>query len=157
MGAPNYGEKAGQYEVKRLSRVVFDTNLVLSALVFSQGRLASLRLVWQGQLVQPLVSQFTAAELIRALAYPKFKLAPFEQEELLADYLPYCKTVRIPEPPPVTPQCRDPFDVPFLQLAIAGKADALVTGDNDLQTLEGKLPFPILNADAFLGRFPQKL
>jgi hypothetical protein len=29
-------------------------------------------------------------ELMRALAYPKFKLTPTEREELLGDYLPYC-------------------------------------------------------------------
>jgi predicted nucleic acid-binding protein len=33
---------------------------------------------------------------------------------------------------PRTHICRDPHDVPFLQLAIAGKVDALVTGDADL-------------------------
>ncbi|MHB0983304.1 MAG: hypothetical protein ACYCWB_14295 [Thiobacillus sp.] len=44
------------------------------------------------------------------LAYPKFKLGDDDQQELLADYLPWCTTVRIPNPPPVTPDCRDPFD-----------------------------------------------
>jgi predicted nucleic acid-binding protein len=36
------------------SRVVIDTNLVLSALVFSQGRLSPQRLAWQGKKGQPL-------------------------------------------------------------------------------------------------------
>jgi putative PIN family toxin of toxin-antitoxin system len=132
-------------------RVVIDTNLVLSALVFAAGRLAPLRLAWQGNRVLPLVSRFTAAELIRALAYPKFKLAAQEQEELLADYLPYCKTVRIPSPPPATPPCRDIFDVPFLELALAGKARALVTGDKDLLSIAGSFACPILSADQFLS------
>jgi putative PIN family toxin of toxin-antitoxin system len=130
--------------------VVIDTNLVLSALVFASGRLAPLRLAWMGQRVLPLVSRLTAAELIRALAYPKFKLAAQEQEELLADYLPYCKTVRIPAPPPAAPACRDAFYVPFLELALLGKADALVTGDKDLLSLACELACPILNADQFL-------
>lgn len=137
--------------MKRLPRVVIDTNLVLSALVFAGGRLTPLRLAWQAQRLLPLVSRITAAELIRALAYPKFKLAAHEQEELLADYLPYCKTVRIPAPPPATPPCRDALDVPFLELALAGKADALVTGDKDLLSLAGRLPCPILSADEFLS------
>ena len=137
--------------MRRSPRVVIDTDLVLSALVFAGGRLAPLRLAWQGQRVLPLVSRATAAELIRALAYPKFKLAAHGQEELLADYLPYCKTVRIPAPPPATPPCRDAFDVPFLELALVGKADALVTGDKDLLCLAGSLACPILNADQFLN------
>ncbi len=70
--------------VKR-PRVVIDTNLVLSALVFAQGRLIPLRRAWQNQQVEPLVSKVTAAELIRVLNYPKFKLSALDQQELLAD------------------------------------------------------------------------
>ena len=139
--------------MKRPPRVVIDTNLVLSALVFVGGRLAPLRLAWQGKRVLPLASRATAAELIRTLAYSKVKLAPHEQEELLADYLPCCKVVRIPTPPPATPPCRDPCDAIFLELALAGKADALVTGDKDLLSLFGKFACPILNAEQFFGRF----
>src|SRR5450759_4369167 len=105
---------------KPVPRVVIDTNLVLSALVFAQGRLSPLRHAWQGTHCQPLVSSVTATELICVLAYPKFKLTAAEQQELLADYLPYCTTVRMPAKPPRTPACRDPADVPFLQLALAG-------------------------------------
>lgn len=136
--------------MKRPSRVVIDTNLVLSALVFAGGRLAPMRLAWQDQRMLPLVSRAAAAELIRALAYPKFKLAAHQQEELLADYLPYCKAVRIPVPPPATSPCRDIFDVPFLELALAGKADALISGDKDLLSLNGKLACPILTAEEFM-------
>lgn len=134
----------------RPPRVVVDTNLVLSALVFAQGRLAPLRHAWQNATIRPLVCRDTAAELVRVLAYPKFRLAPDEQHELLADYLPFCTTVRIPAPPPTTPACRDPFDVPFLQLAIAGNADALLTGDRDLLVLAGAFACPILGAEEFL-------
>jgi len=99
-------------------RVVLDTNLVLSALVFAQGRLTVLRHAWQEARFVPLVSRATTAELIRVLAYPKFKLDADQQGELLADYLPWCETVRIPSPPPATPACRDVYDQPFLQLAV---------------------------------------
>ena len=136
--------------LKHNSRVVIDTNLVLSTLVFAQGRLSPLRHAWQDALCQPLVSSITAAELIRVLAYPKFKLSAEDQQELLADYLPYCSTVRMPAKLPATPECRDKFDLPFLQLAVAGKADYLVTGDQDLLVLAGKFACPIINADQFI-------
>ncbi len=142
------------HEVKRMAnarRVVIDTNLVLSALVFAQGRLTPLRNAWQAHRIQPLVSRATATELIRVLAYPKFRLTADEQHELLADYLPYCKTVRIPDPPPKTPACRDAFDVPFLQLAIAGKAAALITGDQDLLILAGNFACPVVTAEQFVN------
>ncbi len=134
----------------RPPRVVIDTNLVLSALVFAQGRLTPLRHAWQGTHCQPLLSSVTAAELLRVLAYPKFKLSAADQQELLADYLPYCTTVRMPAKPPTTPDCRDPFDLPFLQLAIVGKADYLVSGDQDLLSLEGQFACPIITADQFI-------
>ena len=91
---------------------------------------------------------------MRALAYSKFGLTADEQRELLADYLPYCTTIRIPRKPPKTPACRDPFDVAFLQLAIVGKAEYLVTGDRDLLALSGQLPFPILTAEQWLREKP---
>lgn len=133
-------------------RVVLDTNIVLSALVFTQGRLSPLRHAWQQARCQPLVSKATAGELMRVLTYPKFRLSTEEQQELLADYLPYCTAVRTPTQPPRTPVCRDPFDVPFLQLAVAGKADSLVTGDRGLLSLAQGFACPIVTAEEFLHR-----
>jgi putative PIN family toxin of toxin-antitoxin system len=135
---------------KHIPRVVIDTNLVLSALVFAQGRLSPLRLAWQNSHCQPLLSSVTAAELIRVLAYPKFKLSADAQQELLADYLPYCTTVRMPDKLPDTLDCRDKFDLPFLQLAVVGKADYLVSGDRDLLSLAGQFVCPIITADQFI-------
>jgi putative PIN family toxin of toxin-antitoxin system len=137
--------------VSRTPRVVLDTNVVLSALVFAQGRLAWVRDAWHGSRCRPLVSSATAGELVRAFAYPKFGLTAEEQRELLADYLPYCATVRIPRKPPRTPACRDPLDVAFLQLAVVGKAEYLVTGDHDLLALSGRLSCPILTAEQWLS------
>ena len=137
--------------MKRAPRVVLDTNVVLSALVFTHGRSVALREAWQGGRCEPLVAKATVDELIRVLGYPKFKLIADEQRELLSDYLPYCRTVTIPAKPPKTPPCRDPFDLPFLQIAIVGKAEALVTGDQDLLGIEGKLACPIVTLEAFLA------
>jgi len=131
-------------------RVVLDTNLVLSALVIAQGRLAVLRHAWQAKRFVPLVSQATTAELIRVLAYPKFKLTAGDQHELLADSLPWCETVCIPSPPPPTPVCRDVHGQPFLQPAVAGRAHYLVSGDRDVLALDGQMPYPIVMAEAFL-------
>jgi hypothetical protein len=63
-------------------RVVLDTNLVLSTLVFSAGTLVALRRSWQSQRCTPLVSNATAGELIRVLAYRKFRLNAEERESL---------------------------------------------------------------------------
>ena len=116
-------------------RVVLDTNVVLSALVFGGGAAGRLRLGWQQGAFVPLVSTASAQELVRVLAYPKFRLSKSDQVELLADYLPYAQAVRISQPPPTVPECRDPLDLPFLHLAVAGKAQVLVSGDKDLLVL----------------------
>jgi putative PIN family toxin of toxin-antitoxin system len=130
--------------------VVLDTNLVLSALVFSAGRLVALRHGWQAQRFTPLVSTATANELIRVLAYPKFRLNAEARENLLADYLPFCESVQLLDPLPSTSLCRDPFELPFLELALSGDADFLVTGDDDLLSLASQFPCPIVNAGRFL-------
>lgn len=116
-------------------RWVLDTNVVLSALIRPGGISGRLRLAWQAGLFTPLVDARTAAELIRVLAYPKFRLTSDEQHDLLADYLPWAETVAVARPPPPTPACRNPYGLPFLQLAFTAKAEALVTGDADLLTL----------------------
>jgi putative PIN family toxin of toxin-antitoxin system len=145
----------------RLPRTVLDTNVVLSALVFTGGPTARLRHAWQAGLLLPLVSTATAQELIRVLAYPKFGLDAQERQELLADYLPWAEVVAVPEPPPRVPACRDVHDPPFLHLAAAGRADVLVTGDADLlalaaavttaKTVKGHgLRCRVLTAQAFL-------
>ena len=141
--------------MRRPLRAVLDTNTVLSALLFSGGRLAPIRLAWQQDVFHPLVSRPTTEELIRTLGYPKFRLTDTERTELLADYLPYCAVVKIPAKPPVVPHCRDPFDLPFLQLAAQGKADVLVSGDRDLLALHVQAHFRILTPAAFLDELQQ--
>jgi putative PIN family toxin of toxin-antitoxin system len=133
--------------------VVLDTNVVLSALLFGGAAAMALRQAWQTRKLLPLVSTATTQELIRVLAYPKFRLTPDDRQELLADYLPFASVVRIPHVMAAVPECRDPFDVPFLRLAVAGKAKALVSGDKDLLALGGLFSIPIIAPAAFLTRF----
>lgn len=131
---------------KRLNppRAVCDTNVVVSALVFSAGRLSQIRTAWAGGHLVPLVSRATVAELMRVLTYPKFHLTPDEQSELLADYLPFAETIHLPDSPLDLPNCRDPDDAKFLQLAVGARTDWLITGDPDLLELSGQVDVRIL-------------
>lgn len=137
--------------MKQAPRVVLDTNVALSALVFREGLLASLRVAWQSGRIRPLASKATASELVRVLAYPKFRLREEEREALLAEYLPWCTVVKVPVPGPKVPQCPDPDDLPFLQLAVAGKARFLATGDKALLGMRGRLPFRVVPAAELLS------
>ena len=133
-------------------RPVLDTNILVSALLFHSGALSWLRGAWRTGRIRPLAGRRTTTELIRVLAYPKFALSEGERQELLDDYLPFCETVPVPEPPPAVPACRDPFDRPFMELALAGRADALVTGDADLLALAKDFSVPIVSPAAFRER-----
>ena len=85
---------------------------------------------------------------MRVLAYPKFALGAEDQQNLLDDYLPFCETVSVTGTFNI-PNCRDPFDRPFLELAVAGNADALVTGDSDILILADDFRIPVLTPAAF--------
>jgi putative PIN family toxin of toxin-antitoxin system len=93
-------------------------------------------------------------ELIRVLSYPKFQLTVGEQEDLIAEYLPWCEKIMVTHPPTV-PSCRDPSDRPFLELALQSRADALVTGDGDLLALAPVFAIPILTPHATRSRWGQ--
>jgi len=132
-------------------RVVFDTNVVLSALLFPRGRLAWLREHWCEDEAVPLVSQATVRELMRVLNYSKFRLSEQYRMEALALYLPYCESLILPEDKcPVL--CRDAKDQPLLDLAQSGKADFLVTGDEDLLVLGGQTAFVIETPEEYRWR-----
>ena len=135
-------------------RVVLDTNVVLSALLFGRGPTARVRVGWQSSRFVPLASTAIARELVRVLAYPRFRLSAEEQSELLADFMPWVVAVEVPDPPPAVPRCRDPHDLAFLHLAVAGRARALVSGDQDLLALAGARGMcPILGVDAFCRQY----
>jgi putative PIN family toxin of toxin-antitoxin system len=130
--------------------VVFDTNAVLSALLYTYGRLSWLVGHWQAGDCVPLVSRATATELARILAYPKFHLTAEEQLEALGGYIPFCDIVDIVKPCPAF--CRDAKDQAFLDLAQGGEADVLVTGDDDLLALAGQTVFVIETPEEYRRR-----
>ncbi|MFM1987242.1 MAG: hypothetical protein RJA99_199 [Pseudomonadota bacterium] len=59
--------------MKGARRVVLDTNIVVSALLLPGGAAGAVRAAWQAGRIVPLASAATARELVRVLAYPKFR------------------------------------------------------------------------------------
>jgi putative PIN family toxin of toxin-antitoxin system len=133
-------------------RVVFDTNTVVSALLFG-GSLAWMVDHWRSRISVPLVSRITADEFLRVLQYPKFGLSAADIEAYAARYLPFAERTELDESALSIPECRDPKDRPFLALAIAGHADVLVTGDDDLLSVHGAMPFQIETPAQYAERF----
>lgn len=119
-------------------RVVLDTNVVVSAILFTKGHLTWLREGWSKGRFLPLIDTPCAEELLRVLAYPKFRLMADEIHSLLGAYLPFAETVDTANAKSSKlPRCRDPHDQKFLTLAQAGKTDVLVTGDRALLAIAG--------------------
>ena len=131
-------------------RVVFDTNVVVSALLFPAGRLAWLRTHWREGGAVPLVSPVTVRELMRVLGYPRFRLSEQYRMEALALYLPCCESLDPADKCPVV--CRDANDQHLLDLAQSGKASVLVTGDDDLLALSGQTAFLIETPEEYRRR-----
>ena len=102
-----------------------------------------------------LLSRATAAELIRVLGYPKFALSAADYGELLAEYLPYCDVIEPRERCEVV--CRDAKDQAFLDLAQSGRADLLISGDEDLLVLAGQTTFLIETPEAYRRRMASSL
>ncbi len=135
--------------MSRLPRAVIDTNVVVSAFVFRTGALAWLRAaIVSGRLV-PLVSDETLGELVRVLAYPRFRLTVEDRENIIVHYMEHAETIKQPRTRARLPRCRDPDDAMFIRLAYATKADAIVTGDEDLLSLAPDSSIPIQTPVAF--------
>jgi uncharacterized protein len=49
--------------------------------------------------------------------------------------------------------CRDPKDNMYLELALSGKADVIITGDNDLLILHPFINIPIITPKDFLDLY----
>jgi len=140
------GEKE---EIAHPRRVVLDTNVVVSALLFRDGRLAWLREAWEARQFVPLVSAETIAELARVLGYPKFKLTDDEAKNLLAAYMEHAEAVGEVRRSVRVPRCRDEDDRAFLRLAYAARADVRVTGDEELLAVAAASRIPLLAPEAF--------
>lgn len=131
----------------RPPRVVIDTAVVMSALLFGGGPGSRLRECWQRGYCRPLLCRATLIDLQRALAQPQFGFSRAEQDRLLADYLPHALKVRVPE---ALREGDEPPALAYARLAMAGRAHVVVSSDPDLLALQGRLPWQVLALEPFL-------
>ena len=129
-------------------KVVIDTNVVISALLFGgvPGKLISL---WQGSAVEPIASKEIIDEYLRVLTYPKFKLNEEEINFLLyQEILPYFDVIDAPAGPRVIK--KDPADDKFIRCAVAAKAKYIISGDQHLLALKNYQAIKILSPADFI-------
>ncbi|MCB0123154.1 MAG: putative toxin-antitoxin system toxin component, PIN family [Caldilineaceae bacterium] len=135
------------------SRLVLDTNLVISAALMERS---FARQVFEIALTQGeiLISDETQDELTEVLMRPKFDRYISEEQRLLflANFLQLAVSVEVTQQ---ISACRDPKDDKFLELAVNGNADCIVTGDKDLLVLHPFEGVAILTLTEFRDRYTQ--
>ena len=136
---------------KKIRRVVLDTNVLISALLFT-GEPSKIVELWQRGRFVPLICRETFEELRAVLKYPKFSLVPDEIQSIIeSEILPFFEVVEIKKR--VKGICRDPEDDKFIACAVSGSADFLITGDKDLIDLKSYETVEIIKASEFLKIF----
>jgi putative PIN family toxin of toxin-antitoxin system len=128
-------------------RVVVDTNVVVSA-ALKDRYLPSIAVHLVEQHGVLLKSSATEIQLFEVLARPY--LAPLiasATQEWLKRLLATAENVTIGER---IAACRDPTDDKFLEPAVSGRADLIVTGDNDLLVLNPFRGTPIVSPVTFV-------
>jgi putative PIN family toxin of toxin-antitoxin system len=129
-------------------RCVFDTNTVVSALLFENGNpgRALKETLRRGQLLLSLEVAAEISEVLRREKFDKYVRRRTREEflrALIRDalFVDVNQTVR---------ECRDRDDDKFLELAASGGATHIVSGDADLQALNPFRGIPVLSAREFL-------
>lgn len=129
-------------------RAVLDTNVLISALLFS-GPPSRLVSAWQSARFHPVVSPPILDEYLRVLAYPKFHLTANEIRALIEeDLLPFVETARVAASQ--VKLTRDPDDAKFIECALAAAVPWIVSGDADLLDLGHLESVQVLSVSAFL-------
>ena len=132
-------------------RAVLDANVLVSYLL-THGSVAWRAVDHVLERGEPLVSEPTFDELWEVLHRPKFDryVDPQVRYEFLTRVLRYATVV---EPRERIRACADPDDDRFLEAAVAGNADVIVTGDRQLLALNPFRSIEIITPADYLRRF----
>lgn len=131
-------------------RYVFDSNVIVSAVLFHQGKPAQALTTALRQGVV-LVSEEIVRELSDILSRPKFERYISEEDRVrfLQSLLRETELVEVGE---TIQECRDPKDDKYLEAAVSGGANCIVSGDEDLLVMHPFRGIPIVAPGQFLER-----
>jgi putative PIN family toxin of toxin-antitoxin system len=136
---------------KTIKKVVLDTNILVSALLF-KGELAAIVDLWEKGKIMPVLSKETFAEFKTVLEYPKFSLTVQEIKVIVEEeMLPYFEVIEVADN--IRGICRDADDDKFIACAVSASADFIVTGDRDLLDMVKYKSIRIVSASVFLKMF----
>jgi uncharacterized protein len=128
-------------------RVVVDTNVLVSAALKQQSMpgMAALIVERRGGLLKSLA---TEQQLFEVVTRPRLaSLIDPETQAWLKKLMAAAELVTVTER---IAACRDPTDDKFLELAVNGHADLIVSGDGDLLALNPFRDIPIVTPAVFV-------
>lgn len=133
-------------------RLVLDTNVIISAMLFEgskPSKVFDIAIQYGGL----LFSSSTLAELEDVLSRNKFDpyISREERKHFLFSFIVSSIPVEIKE---TISECRDPKDNKFLELAVCGNANFIISGDEHLLELNPFRNIQIITPDSFLNIFP---
>lgn len=133
-------------------RVVIDTNVVISRFLSPTGTPAQLFEQWQLNAFELVLSEPILAEFQKVLEYQRIQarhhMAPEEIAEVINGFRQFAVLVDVKERLVVIEE--DPEDDKFLECAVAGSAEVIVSGDAHLLDLKEYRGIQILSPAAFL-------
>ncbi len=132
-------------------RVVVDTGVLISALIYARGPVGKvLELIREGE-ITPLYNEVTLLELVDVLQRPRFrKKIKIHQDEI--SFLLRLLRLRgeaVFDAPEIH-VCRDPKDDVFIGIALKGQAEVVISGDRDLLDITEYKGIHILSPREFL-------
>lgn len=137
--------------MKMNRRFIFDTNVIVSAVLRPQSQ-PNVALKKAQNLGTLLVSPNTWLELETVLSRPKFNryITLEERQNFLLDFSQTVELILTDSFS--TKECRDPKDNQYLELAVNGQAECLITGDQDLLILNPFRGISILSIWEFMEK-----
>jgi hypothetical protein len=135
-----------------MTRVVFDTNVIVSSALGKT--LALIFEKWDEGRFTVIVTSEIIGEYFEVINRPKFKLVQ-ETIDRIARYVYLFSEFVVPQEKIQAIQA-DPTDNKFLEAAVAGKVDFIVSGDKHLLELKEFRSIPVLSAREFLDWLEEK-
>ena len=130
-----------------MKRIVLDTNVLVSAVL--GGRVAPVLDQWRAGRFTLVVTDAIVREYLTVLRRPKLGL-PAEVVDDIAAYI-FRKAEFVTPMEFLTVIAADPTDDRFLEAAVAGEAEVIVSGNKHLLTLKVFRQIPILTVAEFLN------
>lgn len=136
-----------------MRRAVLDTNVVVSGVISDKGIPSQLLSAWRARERDLVISPGILHEVQQVLSVPKIARTYGLTRQEIADIISLfrARATVVPGTLTIPPTARDADDDPILACAKEAQADYVVSGDDDLLSLERYEGIPIVSPAAFVA------